>query len=138
MFRFEDPTALHPTRRTENLQESGFFVDSRLGLLQTLDQSIKSLQIPLPKLKIEIWSTISKDDPFCHCYNDKIELSKRQIWLLFCFGIHKTWILAIKKIELHAVQLILTEHVNLKHREIYHYYNSWFYLANKIDKVESN
>ena len=46
--------------------------------------------------------------------------------------------MANKKFELHAVQLILEEIVNINHREIYLFYENRYYVANWGDKVESN
>ena len=54
--------------------------------LKTFDQASKCMQIPLPKFKVDIGSTKSKDNLFAHDYNDIIEHPNRQIRLSFQFG----------------------------------------------------
>ena len=54
-------------------------VDSLRDFLKTSDHASKSIQILLPKPKVEIGSTMSKDNLFAHYYNDIIELPNRQI-----------------------------------------------------------
>ena len=48
-------------------------VDSRRDFLITIDQARKFIQIRLPKPKIKIGSTKSKDNLFAHYYSDIIE-----------------------------------------------------------------
>ena len=48
-------------------------VDNLRDFLKTFDQGGKCIQIPLPKPKVEIGSTKSKDNLFAHHYNDIIE-----------------------------------------------------------------
>ena len=48
-------------------------VNSLRDFLKTFDQASKCRQIPLPKLKVEIESTKSKDNLFAHYFNDIIE-----------------------------------------------------------------
>ena len=60
-------------------------VDSLRDFLKTFDQASKCIQIPLPKPKVEIGSTKSKDNLFAHYYNDIIEHPNRQIRLSFRF-----------------------------------------------------
>ena len=45
-------------------------LDNLRDFLKTFDQASKCLQIPLPKPKVEIGSTKSKDNVFVHHYND--------------------------------------------------------------------
>ena len=61
-------------------------VDNLRYFLKTFDQAIKCIQIPLPKPKVQIGSTKSKDNLFAHYYNDIIEHPNRQIRLSFRFG----------------------------------------------------
>ena len=61
-------------------------VDSLRDFLETFDQASNCIQIPLPKPKIEIGSTKSKDNLFVHYYNDIIEHPNRQIRLPSRFG----------------------------------------------------
>ena len=60
-------------------------VDTLRDFLKTFDQASKCIQIPLPKPKVEIGSTKSKDNLFSHCYNEVIEHPNRQIRLSFRF-----------------------------------------------------
>ena len=98
----------------------------------------KCIQIPLPKTKFEIGSTKSKDNLFAHYYNEVIERTNRQIRLPFRFGITNFCVFSIKAFELHGNQLILTEIVNLNHREFHHIYKNRYYVANKCEIIESN
>ena len=61
-------------------------VDNHSDFLKTFDQASKCKQIPVPKPKVEIGSTKSKDNLFAHYYNDTIEHPNRQIRLTFRFG----------------------------------------------------
>ena len=78
----------------------------------------KCIQTPLPKPKLEVGYTKSKNHLFVHLYRDVIEHPKRQICLWFRFGNNISCVFSIKKIELHGNQFILTEIVNLNNREI--------------------
>ena len=109
-------------------------VDNLRDFLKTFDQASKCIQIPLPKPKVEIGSTKSKDNLFAHHYNDIIEHPNRQIRLSFRFGNNNSCVFSLKKFELHCNQFILTEIVNLNHREIHHLYKNRYYVANKCVK----
>ena len=113
-------------------------VDSRREFLETFDQASKCIQITLPEPKVEIGSTKSKDNLFAHYCNDIIEYPNRQIRLSFRFGNNNFCVVSIKNFELHGNQFILTETVNLSHREIHHLYKNRFYVANKCEITESN
>ena len=52
-------------------------VDSFRVFLKSFDHASKCIQIPLPKPKVEIGSTKSKDNLFHHSYDDIIEHPKR-------------------------------------------------------------
>ena len=67
-------------------RELNCLVDNLRVFLKTFDQASKCIQIPLPKPKVEIASTKSKDNHFAHHYNDIIEHPNRQIRLSFRFG----------------------------------------------------
>ena len=71
----------------------------------------------LPKPKVEIGSTKSKDNLFVHYYNDIIEHANRQICFSFRFGNNTSCAFSIVKFELHGSHFILTKIVNLNHRE---------------------
>ena len=113
-------------------------VDNLRDVLKTSDQASKCIQIPLPKPKVEIGSTKSKDNLFAHHYNDIIEHPNRQIRLSFRFRNNNFCVFSLKKFELHGNQFILTEIVNLNHREIHHLYKNRYYVANKCEIIESN
>ena len=112
-------------------------VDSLRDFLETFDQASKCIQIPLPKPKNEIGSTKSKDSLFAHHYNDILEHPTRQTRLSFRFGNNNSCVFSLIKFELHGTEFILTENVNLNHREIHHLYKNRFYIANKCEIIES-
>ena len=62
-----------------------FLVESLRDFIKTFDNASKCTQIPLPKLKVEIGSTKSKDNLFVLYYNDLNEHPNRQIRLSFRF-----------------------------------------------------
>ena len=113
-------------------------VNNLRDFLKIFDQASKCLQIPLPKPKVEIGSTKSKDNLFVHHYNDIIEHLNRQIRLSFRFGNNNSCVFSLKKFELHGNQFFRTEIVNLNHREINHLYKNRYYVANKCEIIESN
>ena len=113
-------------------------VQSLREFLRTFDQAIKCTQIPLPKPKVEIGATKSKDNPFAQYYNDIIEHPNNQIRLSFRFANNNSCVFSLKKFELHGNQFILTEIVNFNHREIHHLYKNRSYVANKCEIIESN
>ena len=113
-------------------------VDNLRDFLKTFDQASKCIQIPLSKPKVEIGSTKPKDKLFAHYYNDIIEYPNRQIRLSIRFANNNSCAFSLKKFELHGNQFILTEIVNLNHREIHHLYKNRYHVANKCEIIESN
>ena len=113
-------------------------VDNLRDFLKTVDQAGKCIQIPQPKPKVEIGSTKSKDNLFAHYYNDIIEHPNRQIRLSFRFGNNNSCVFPVRKFELQGNHFILTEIVNLNHREIHHLYKNRYYAANNCEIIESN
>ena len=99
-------------------------VDKLCDPLKTSDQASKCIEIPLPKPKVEIGSLKSKDNFFAHYYNDIIEHPSRKIHLSFRFGNNNSCLFSLKKFEIHGNQFLLTEIVNLNHREIHHFYKN--------------
>ena len=112
--------------------------DNLLDFLKTFYQANKCIQLPLPKPKVEIGSTKSKDNLFAHYYNDIIEHPNTQIRLSFRFGNNKSCVFSLEKFELHRNQFLLTEIVDLNHREIRHLYKNRYYVANKCEIIESS
>ena len=106
------------------------FVDNLRDFLKTFDQA--------SKCKVEIGSTKSKDNLSAHYYNDIIEHPNRQIRLSLRFGNNNSCVYSLKKFELQGNQFILTEIVNLNHREVHHLYKNRYYVANKCETIESN
>ena len=119
-------------------RELTFLVDSLRDFVKTFDHASKCIQIPERKPKVEIGSTKSKDNLFAHYYNDIIEHPNKLIRLLFRSGNNNSCVFSIKKFELHGNQIILTEIVNLNHREIHQLYKNRYYVANKCEINESN
>ena len=113
-------------------------VDSLRDFLKTFDYASKCIQILLLAPKVEIEPTKSKDILFAHYSNDIIEHPNRQIRSSFRFGNNNSSVIFIKKFELHGNQFILTEIINLNHREIHHLYKNRYYVANKCETIESN
>ena len=113
-------------------------VDNLRDFLKTFDQASKCIQIPLPNPTVAIGSTKFKDNLFAHHYNDIIKHPNRQIRLSFRFEKNTSCGFSLKKFELHGNQFILTEIVNLNHREIQHLYENRYYVANKCELIESN
>ena len=141
LFQFCDlKTQQHFIRQEEvnnSKRELTCSVASLRDCLKFFDQASKCIQIPLPKRKVEIGSTKSKNNLFAHYYNDIIEHPNRQIRLSFRFG-NKFCVFSIKKFDLHGNQFILTEIVHLNRREIHHLYRNRYYVANECEIIESN
>ena len=113
-------------------------VENLRDFLKTFDEASMCIQIPLPKPKLEIGYTKSKNNLFAHYYNDIIENPNRQVRLSFRFGNKISCVFSFRKFEIHGNQFILTEIVNLNHREIHHLYTNRFYVANKCELIESS
>ena len=111
-------------------------IDNLRDFPKSFDQASKCIQIPLPKPKVEIGYTESKDNLFAHYYNDIIEHPNRQIRLSFRFVNNISCLFSLKKFELHGNHIILTEGVNLNYREIHHLYKNRYYVANKCEIIE--
>ena len=77
-------------------RELNCLVDNLRDFPKTFDQTSKCIQIPLPKPKVEIGSTKSKDNLCAHYYNDIIEHSNRQNRLSFRFGNKNSCVFSIK------------------------------------------
>ena len=130
MFQFCDLK----TQKRYNLQEAvniskrelTCLVDSLRDFLKTIDHASKCTQIPPQKPIVELGSTKSKDKLFAHYYNNIIEHPNRPIRLSFRFENNNSSVFSLKKFELHGNQFLLTEIVNLNHREIHHLYKNRF------------
>ena len=88
-------------------------VDSLGYFLKTFDHASKCIQIPLPKPKVEIGSTKSKDNLFAHYYNISIEHPKRPFRSLFRFGNKNFCVFSIKKLNYTAIDLFLQNSLTL-------------------------
>ena len=119
-------------------RELSCLVDNLHDFVKTFDQASKCILVPLPKPKVETGSTKPKDNLFVHHYNDIFEHPNGQIRLSFRFGNNNSCVFSLKKFEKHGNQFILTEIVNLNHREIHHLYKNRFCVANKCEIIESN
>ena len=134
VLRFKDTATLYLPGRSKLT----CLVDNLRDFLKTFDQASKCVQIPLPKPKVEIGSTKSKNNLFAHHYNDIIEHTNRQIRSSFRFGNNNSCVFSLKKFELHGNQFFLTEIVNLNHREVHHLYKNRYYVSIKCEIIESN
>ena len=96
-------------------------VDNLRDFLKTFDQATKCIQIPLPKPKVEIGSTKSKDNLFAHHYNDIIENPIDKF--VYHFDLETTILVYApsKSLNYTAINLLLTEIVNFNHREVHHF-----------------
>ena len=99
-------------------------VNNLRDCLKTFDQASKCTQIPLPKPKVVIGSTKSKENLFVDHYNDIIEHPNRRIPLSFRFGNNNSCVFLLKQFELHGNQLTFAEIANLNHRENHHLYKN--------------
>ena len=88
-------------------------LDNLKEFLKTYEQSTKSTCIPLPKPKIVIGSTISKDNLFVHKHRDIQDHLDRVIRLSFRFEQNKRCVFSIKKFNFFGNQLVLTKRVSL-------------------------
>ena len=114
-------------------RELGSLMDSLRDFFKIFDQANKSSQIPLPKPKIEIRSAKSRDNLFSHYHKDIIERSKRQL-----LSVLKITTLTSLSSESLNYKVLVTEIVNLNHREILHLYKYRYYVNNNCEKIESN
>ena len=141
LFQVCDLNTQEPYNLQEELNisktELTCLVDSLRNSLKTFDQASKCTQIPVPKPKVEIGSTKLKGNLFADYYNDNIEHPNRQNRLSFRFGNNNSCVISFKMFELRGNQIILTEIVNLKPREIHHFYKNRHYIANKCEIIES-
>ena len=142
LFQFCSIKTLQPFILQEEVNISkrklACLVDNLRDFLKTFDQTSKCIQIPLPKPKVEIGSTKSKDNLFALYYNDIIEHPNRQIRLPFRFRNNSSCVISIKKFELRGNQFSHTEIFNLNHREIHHLCTNRYYVSNKCEVIESN
>ena len=69
------------TQQRYSLREDNSILWSTVcaNFLKKFDHASKCIEIPLPKPKVEIGSTKSKDNLFAHYFNDIIEYPNRQI-----------------------------------------------------------
>ena len=116
----------------------GPLVDSLGNFLKAFDQTSKVIQIPLPTPKAEFGSTISKNYLFTQYPKGSIEPSITQLPLSFRLRNNKTCVFSIKKFDKHGKNFILTENVNLCHREIQHLHKNPNNAGNKCKITESN
>ena len=91
-------------------------VDSLRDFLKSFHHGSNFIEIPLPKPKVEVGSTKSKDNFFAHYCDDIVEHPNRQYRLSFRFGNNNCCVLSIKNFEVHGNHFILTEIVNFYHR----------------------
>ena len=119
-------------------RELNCLVDSLRDFLKTFDHASKCIQVSLPKAKVEIGSTKSKDNLFAHYFNHIIGHLNRQNRLSFRFGNNNSCVISIENFELHGNQFILREMANLNDREVHHLRKNRYYVANKCELNESN
>ena len=82
-------------------------VDSLRYFLKSFDQASNCIQIPIPKPKVEIEFTKSKDNLFAHYYNDTIEHPNRQDRFSFRFGNNNSCVFPSKSLNYRAINLFL-------------------------------
>ena len=93
--------------------------DASIGRNRHKNRNFRSIgTVPLAKFKIEIASTISEDKLSVHRERDLTALSNTLVCVSFCSKQNKNCVFC-QKFEFHGDQLILTEIVNLNHRESY-------------------
>ena len=94
-------------------RELSSLVDSLRNFVKDFDQASKCLEIPLPKRKVDITSTKSKDDLFNYIIMISFERSDIHIRLSLPFGNNKSCVFSINKFETRGNQIIPTRTVNL-------------------------
>ena len=109
-------------------------VDNLRDFLKTFDQAIKCIQIPLPKPKVEIGSTKSKNNLFTHHYNDIFEHPNRQVRLSFRIGNKNSCVFSLKSLNYRAINLFLRKFSTLPIVK----FKNRYYAANKNEIIESN
>ena len=82
-------------------------VDNLRDFLKIFVQASKCIQFPLPKPKVEIGSTKSKNKLFAHYYNVIIEHPNRQSRLSFRFGNNISCVCSRKSVNYTAIKLFL-------------------------------
>ena len=87
------------------------------AFLKLDEQASKATQIPLPRHKIKVGSTLSKDNLFAQCYENIREFSNSQIRLPYRFEQNNKCFFSIKKFKFDGDQLILAEIVYNNHHE---------------------
>ena len=139
-LRFKVTAAIYSQGRSQHFQKKEIEsqLDSLGEFLKAFDQANKVSQIPLPKPKLEIGFTKTKNELFSHCYKEIVEQLNRQIRLSFRFEKKTRVVFSIKKFEQYGDQFILTEVVNLSYREIKHLHKNRFFVAYKCNIFESN
>ena len=142
MFRFWDLKAqqCYMLQEEVNISKSELtsLVYSLRDFLKSFDHACKCIQVPLPKLKVEIGYAKSKHNPFAHYYNGIIGHPNAHISLSFRLRKNNSCVFSIKIFERQGNQFLLTEIINLNHHEIHHVYKKPHYVANKCEIIESN
>ena len=80
-------------------------VDKLRNFLETCDKASKYLKIPLPKPKIDIEPTNSRNNLFAHDYKDIIEYPTRQTRLSYRYGNKIFCVFSIKKFNYRVINL---------------------------------
>ena len=96
-------------------KELSSLVDSLRDFLKTFADAGNCLQIPLPKPRIELQSTESKDNLFAHYYNDIIEHLNIQFCILLWFWANNSCVCSMENTEIHGKKFNPTAIVNLNH-----------------------
>ena len=110
-------------------------------LRQFLKQYDKTVKFPalysLPKAKQEIGFTLFEDELFAHYFQETKEHCNRQTRLSFRFERNKECCFSIKKFKIVGEQNVLTEIINLRHCEVYSFYQNRYYIASKCGIFDS-
>ena len=108
-----------------------------MTLRQFLKQYDKTIKFPafypLPKPKQEVGFTLLKDELFAHYFQDIKEHCNRQTRLSFRFERNKECCFSIKKFQIVGEQNVLTEIINLRHREVYSLDKNRYFLPQSVE-----
>ena len=119
-------------------KENNIQLDNLFDFLKAYEQASKSTQIPLPTLKIEIGSQLSKNNLFDHFHEDIRENSNSQICLSFRFARNDECVCSIKKFNIHGDHLTVAEIVHINIHKSYSLYKKRHLIGYKCGFCESD
>ena len=122
-----------------SLKEVAAILNFLRQFLKQYDKTVKFPALhPLPKPKQEIGFTLFKDELFANFFQSLKEHCNRQIRLSFRFECNTECCFSIKKFQIVGDKNVLTEIINLGHREVHSLYKNCYYIASMCEIFDSN